>query len=1292
MSVASTNLLPQPIETFLAGLARRRVRLSLARAAGRALSVTLLWTLLCCVLDRFLHLSAGLRSALVLGNVGAVVAILARPLYAAYVSRDVDWIDTSELAERLDASLGQRLSTATSRLLGPRAYRGSDAMLGAVVDDAAAAVGGRDARPLLPTKVALGPWAMAGAMFLVYLILLPVSWLGLPQLVARYVSPFGNVQPVTTTRLDVTPGSTSVEQGTPMMVGVSAERLGDGVPRVSVSADGHTWSRHLMTPGAAGGFVHRLDPLGQDVRYYVTGGDATSPTYDVRVLRKPLPTEFRVRYTYPAYTRRQPLTVSNRTGLIEAPVGTEAVVTVTASEPLSGGQMKVGKNVVELTRTLDDRSRQAKLTIEADADYTLKLTSERGAVSELKAAYRVRAIPDRPPLVRVADSGGDGPRPGPRDLVPVTYQTLDDYGVEEVVVVARVNGGEPVRIPLKIRGDARRQEETYPLDLAPLGVKVGDVVAVTVEARDGRGQVGKNDPAVVALVSPRAIDVNAHQRVVELEAAASVAERLVTALDGAGKALDRAAAAKPVDVRARVAANAGANRGVTSAGESAAVLRQSLLRATLRSASNEMSVTLGAMLDGAQLQLLDAERLVGIRGIGADAVERRARLNDTLARATQLRDALKTLAAGERAAAAAAERENVAAAVERAKDPAYPFALKAGVTRMAKDFADTLRGIGIDPGAGNVPELLKARVDAADALMKSQSPPDFAKASGAWARAVTEPHAPTGFEARLSTAAQAESIRPDADLVRARDLQVSAEAAGRIERDEVPPTTRPTDPLPTELYPASMLALQRYHETNRPMEARPSSDEVEARKLSANIGRDRMRKWAGLDAAPVDPADQTGYPAPSDPPPSAESLTSEASSAAARKDYRTVAKIDRLLAKLTPARSDQSNRSPTDPSQDPMPATTTQPTESRAEQTMVVAQRIDELAAHQQSLAEETKLAKPEVVGDLAARQATIGEAISEVQQLKRLDLRGPDDPDWREAATAAIQSAQEQLAAMPQALNDTARAVGHQRQAVDRLDKAKQAATTLPVEAKTVGERAVAQARRDVDAAANVVTDVGEPIAPSVAETMSARLAKYAPSTTGSVEAIDKHLLPALRSTAQATGSADETAFARSAEQTRRGIERVQAALAEAQDELIERNPLVAAKWFARAAARSLEKKPPALVAAERQQRAAAAALTKAWDRSIHQAANERLAGVQSMTSVFSFFPVDVELPVDAGAGPGASDRIMSLVPTARQWGFVRPDGVNPADAVRRESDPPGFEEPIRLYFEALGRTREGK
>jgi hypothetical protein len=72
--------------------------------------------------------------------------------------------------------------------------------------------------------------------------------------------------------------------------------------------------------------------------------------------------------------------------------------------------------------------------------------------------------------------------------------------------------------------------------------------------------------------------------------------------------------------------------------------------------------------------------------------------------------------------------------------------------------------------------MVAARVEA----MRSYGLPDYVTAAQAFADAMARGQALPALVPRLSAAAQAEAIRGDGNLVRARDLQLAASAALRV--------------------------------------------------------------------------------------------------------------------------------------------------------------------------------------------------------------------------------------------------------------------------------------------------------------------------------------------------------------------------------------------------------------------------------------------------------------------------------------------------------------------------------
>jgi hypothetical protein len=143
-----------------------------------------------------------------------------------------------------------------------------------------------------------------------------------------------------------------------------------------------------------------------------------------------------------------------------------------------------------------------------------------------------------------------------------------------------------------------------------------------------------------------------------------------------------------------------------------------------------------------------------------------------------------------------------------------------------------------------------------------------------------------------------------------------------------------------------------------------------------------------------------------------------------------------------------------------------------------------------------------------------------------------------------------------------------------------------------------------------------------------------------------------------------------------------VQVELRQAQEAVVQRDPVVAGRWFAEQAATALAARPPRLKEAQDQQQETSRALARAWDGVIREAAAQRLAGLPQLQSVYG--GGDGGSPHAAGAAMADADPI--LLPSARQWGQVRlSEDASPA--YRHRQDPPEYQEALRIYFDSLGR-----
>jgi colicin import membrane protein len=1289
--LSTISILPTAVRRYVHDFDARARRLALVRAAGLSLAVFSIWFLACASLDRALRFTQPVRLTLLTSGAVVAVLLLARPLLR-FISKQVDWVDAAGKIERREPGFGQRLVTITSRVLGSAEYRGSDDMLRELLRDVDRYASTRDPAALLPARQVLWPWVAVVFAGIASAALLRVETFGMPALAARFFAPLADILPASTTRLDVVTGNRDVVQSELLRIQADVARLYPGgfVSLFLTEDDGVHWSRSTMEPIGSGRYGFTLAAVDRDFRYYVTAGDARSRTFQIRVRRPPAVRQFAIRYEYPAYTGRDEMNVVNNDGLIEAPIGTRATLTITATEPLDSALVKLGGEEIVMNRVGDDaREQRAGFVVKSDARYTLDMISDRRVAGEgPTASMRVRAIPDGKPLLRLGQAG-ENLRLHPRDIVPISYQALDDYGIAKLYLVAQANAGKPVEIPLEVQGDPRRQERDHELDLSTLPLAIGDVLGVSLHATDRAGQRSASEPIQI-LVSPRSVDLATYHRLSELKTAAGHAATLneqLVAASGALEEADREAASKSL---AYLAALNRANRQLTGAAEKATLLRQALFRTVVNSRSAELSTAIAGWIDQAQVQSWLAEDLFrradAPAGMGSES---RGMLARSLDSTRALRDELRTVAAGERAAAVLADRENLAASqgkLEAAQSSAAARqALRQSLQRAREDVAAGAKELGLDPAAADLDAQLKARVDGAATLLRAKGPVDFTAAAKDWSLAMQRDRSqPAVLDERLFAGAQAEALRGDADLIRAHDLQLAARAAARMESiAQADPSGRATSAAAFNEFAASVAALQREHGVNRRrLQKQPvTPEESKLSRQSAGQARAILQRWADepVEAAAVGP--WPGIRARSR---DVESLAMRASAEMASKNYAAAASLDAELARKLAAPQSPTTNATTLPSG---PEHTQSQTRRALARTVERAQKLDQIGETQEQIERETDNVQSQQAPSLAGRQRNVADAIGEADGAPASQDAWAD-PKWRGRATAAVLAVQESLAAMPQKLAAAQEALGPWREAVARADQAKTNAAGMPDQQRQpAAKRAAAQAARDAADAAQRFDDARRPVSASAAKQLAQTLEPFAPETDAARHVIATRLLPALSRLEEASKAGDAAiAFARAADEARQAIDAAQKELSVAQETLTARDPLVAAKWFARAAADSLSQTPPDLRSARTRQRHTSDALSRAWDRAIHDAAAMRLASLPAMQSVYG----EPERPTRPATTSPSTNSVDAGA--LAEWNRLRPhepDDASSPNSVIRESEPAGFEEPLRLYFETLNKSK---
>jgi hypothetical protein len=869
------------------------------------------------LVDRIVPMPRTVRAAWLAMTATLSLLPLVRPLLRLWHA--VDWVAAAATVERRDPRFGQRLLTLVSRMTGRTEHRGSTEFLDELAFGLERDAGDKHPARLLPLSAIATPWLLLALLAVFVLALLQSADLKLPQLGRRMLLPWVATPAATTTQVTVTPGDMNVPQGASAKIDATISRLrGSAVWLNFAEGNDEEWQRVAMSladdatapsssPGtepALSRYSYTIPSVDRDVRYFVSAGDATSSSYELRVLRRPAIAEFRFAFTFPGYAGKPPATMNNRDGRIEVPTGTEVQLTIVCTEPLQSALLTVSgeKQLMSpVAGDADGRLRQGHFTVSGNGRYDIDLITTRQQTGTAPATAEIRAIPDRSPTVRISGAKNIV-RLGPGDVLPLGLEVSDDFGIDTLTCKVTSSAG-PVEFPVWprvagaggsafdfVHGDRRRLDGLFELDLALLSLVPGDVASVTLVARDSGNHSKESDPLTL-LVTRGTASPLIYEHAAELRAASKWAAGAADDLEQALKALGEPTGTEPAgNASARSAAALRSGRNLRSAADGLALVRRALMRALARSPSAELNGALEAWIDQAATAARIAELLsrngapdsrpgdpkrpatapTVSNSAAIPIADQRRGCQQALDQAHQLRDVLKTVANAATATTVLADLQNLADAEQRRNGQQ--------VQPIRKDISDACKAMGLSDRNGD-PAKLKELQDRGRSAARAQSKLDLRSAIAQWAESPEQiAFPPPMVGERLLTQARAHAERPDSDVQFAADLNLSGIAAIEIA------ATGNGDALHDFSNAFKILSIE--HQSRRPDPASVAVRLVLA--PPAEAARSRMREW-DAGKAPSTPSLRAGR---------IEAIALSAAAATARHDYVKAAAFDSQLQKL----------------------------------------------------------------------------------------------------------------------------------------------------------------------------------------------------------------------------------------------------------------------------------------------------------------------------------------------------------------------------------------------------------
>ncbi len=435
----------------------------------------------------------GVSLALLAGVVIAVVRFLTLPLSARpREERFVEWLD-----ERHDANKNIIVSAYQLGRDESSRTRFAPDLVDAIVDRGAAAAERVDLHNWRNRSGDRSWWYALGAAAAGLVIMTALA--GPPRVgraFGKVLNPaLAALPPV---QIDVLPGDLTVEKGADVAIKIHVSGS-DRAPVLRVRETGGIWmNRRLqgeggaaVDPGVPVEYTEAIRKVERDHEYQVVVDKSETPVWRISVNEPPRIVGFEITYFYPDYTGRPSETVTGGSGDMAALTGSKIRMKVLTNRKMAAAWMQSGPagsetlDQADALDGVDDANWETRFTLDGDArEYMIALKDESGAVRSESPRFRMEAVADRTPSVRLIFPDRDMPIPEEMN-VGMAAEGLDDFGLTRLDLVYSIKDGADGRIRIRdFRSGTTEMEETFQWDLVPLNLFPGNEVTYHLELFD----------------------------------------------------------------------------------------------------------------------------------------------------------------------------------------------------------------------------------------------------------------------------------------------------------------------------------------------------------------------------------------------------------------------------------------------------------------------------------------------------------------------------------------------------------------------------------------------------------------------------------------------------------------------------------------------------------------------------------------------------------------------------------------------------------------------------------------
>ncbi len=323
------------------------------------------------------------------------------------------------------------------------------------------------------------------------------------------------------TRIALSPGNAEVIAGEPFEISAHLSGIVPLQAHLYIQEQGVDIWTPLLLNVRQDTATHHFPSVVRSFSYRLQAHDAQTPLYELTVLARPVIARITHTDHFPAHTGL-PDRPDQPGGDIVVPVGTSVSLQIETSQNLDAAWLNVGNT--PQTAQVNKNMATAQFVVTSDVRYTVGLRDLNMISNRDPVEYRMVALPDLAPDVRLLHPGADSELDKTMQ-VELAIEAFDDYGIAKLEVRYHLND-ETVDQVLPIAVATRQKEMgiSHLWDMSAFDLLPGDQITYRVRAYDNNPAPNIGETAQYVIRFPSLFEIHQEAERAQRESLEEMAE------------------------------------------------------------------------------------------------------------------------------------------------------------------------------------------------------------------------------------------------------------------------------------------------------------------------------------------------------------------------------------------------------------------------------------------------------------------------------------------------------------------------------------------------------------------------------------------------------------------------------------------------------------------------------------------------------------------------------------------------------------------------------------------------